>query len=210
MCKSERNKRDREFKQLSQGIPRQVKTKRQQGPKRSKPISGNTTAAQKGLTQYGFGLIAVGGTQGGAMKERQQPLREEEEHNRERMSEFKTPVAISATPGRKSGAEGQDSVEAPRTTTSQDSLLTRGDGRRTELVQSDSQQGNKTSSQPYLDLTRDTEPETPRTMRTPHHLAADGEAATQQELVRRDGHKTPGTWEKRNISAGIMPTSCGW
>ena len=53
------------------------------------------------------------------MKERQQPLREEEEeHNRERMSEFTTPVAISATPGRESGAEGQDSVEAPRTTTS--------------------------------------------------------------------------------------------
>ena len=91
-------------------------------------------------------------------------------------------VAISATPGRESGAEGQDLVEATRTTTSQDYLSTRGDGRRTELVQSDSQQGDKTPSQPNLDLTRDTEPETPRTMRTPHHLAADGEAATQQEL----------------------------
>jgi len=102
----ERNKRNRECKQPSQGSPRQVKTKRQQGPERSKPKSGNTTAAQKGLTQYGFGLIAVGGTQWGPMKERQQPLRDVEEHNRERMSEFTTPVAISATPGREKWCGG--------------------------------------------------------------------------------------------------------
>ena len=122
----ERNKRDRECKQSSQGSPRQVKTKRQQGLKRSKPKNGNSSAEQKSLTQYGFGLIAVGGTQWGPMKERQQPLRDEEENNRVRMSEHTAPVALSATSGRESGAEGQDSVEAPRTTTSQDYLVTLG------------------------------------------------------------------------------------
>ena len=73
-------------------------------------------------------------------------------------------------------------MEALRTTTSQDYLLTLGDGRRTEVVQSNSQQDYKTPCQTYLDLTRDKEPETPRNMRTPHHLAPEGEAITQPEL----------------------------
>ena len=73
------------------------------------------------------------------MKERQQSVREEEENSRVRVPEHTAPVALSVTSGRDSGAEGQDSVEAPGTTTSQDATVTLGDGRRTEVVQSESQ-----------------------------------------------------------------------
>ena len=122
----ERNKRDRECKQPSQGNPHQVKPKRQQRPKRSKPKSGDTTASQKGLKQYGFGPIPVGGTQCGPSKEGQRPLRDVEEPNRETRSKLTMTVDLLPTPGRESGVEGQDSVEAPRATTSQDYLVTLG------------------------------------------------------------------------------------
>ena len=179
----ERKKRDQECKQPSQGNPHQVKHKRQQGPKRSKPKSGDMTASQTGLTQYGFGPIPVGGTQWGPTKERQRPLRDVEEPNWETRSKLTVTVDLLPTPGRESGVEGQDSVEAPMSTTSQDYLVTLGDEiRRTEVVQCSSQQNYKTSGQPYLDLTRDTEPELPRNMRTPHPSDSDGEAATPQEL----------------------------
>ena len=120
----ERNKRDRECKQPSQGNPHQVKPKRQQGLKRSKPKRGDTTASQKGLTQYGFDPIPVGGSQCGQTKEGQRPLRDVEEPNRETRSKLTVTVALSPTPERESGVEGQDSVEAPRSTTSQDYLVT--------------------------------------------------------------------------------------
>ena len=53
----ERHKRGRECKQPSQGSFCKLKTKRQQGTKRSKQNDGDSTAAQKGLTQYGFGPL---------------------------------------------------------------------------------------------------------------------------------------------------------
>jgi hypothetical protein len=74
------------------------------------------------------------------MEERQQPSLDEKEHNRERLSELTLPATLSATPGRESGAEDQDSVEAPRPTFSQDHLLTLGEeNQRTEVAQSNRQ-----------------------------------------------------------------------
>jgi hypothetical protein len=160
----ERNKRDRECKQPSQGNPHQVKPKRQQGPKMSKPKSGDTTASQNGpdairLWSHSCRWDPMGANKRGAAATEG---RDVEEPNRETRSKLTVTVALSPTPGRESCVEGQDSVEAPRSTTSQDFLVTLGDEiRRTEVVQCSSQQDYKTPGQPYLDLARDTVPEPP-------------------------------------------------
>jgi hypothetical protein len=112
----ERSKRDRECERPSQGSPHQVKSKRKQVLQRREIKSGDTTAVQKGLSQYGFGLTAEGGTQRRPMEERQQLSLDEEKH----------------------------SVEAPRLTISQDYRSILGEeNRRKKVAKSNSQQDAK-------------------------------------------------------------------
>jgi hypothetical protein len=49
-----------------------------------------------------------------------------------------------------------------------------------------SQQDSKAPCQPYVDLTKGNDSETPQPMRTLQHLDPDHEAATQQEM--REAH----------------------
>jgi hypothetical protein len=122
------------------------KEQTQAGTENEENKKWDTTAVQKCLAQYGFGPTAGDETQRRPTEERQQPSPDEEEHNRERMPELTLTAALSATPGRESCAEGQDSAKASRPTVSQDYLLTLGEeNRRTEVAKSNSQQDYKTT-----------------------------------------------------------------
>jgi hypothetical protein len=126
----ERSKRYRKCEQPSQGSPHKVKSKRKQALKMMTTKSADTTAAQTGLEQYGFGPTAGGGTQRRPIEERQQPSKDGEEHNRDSMPELTITAALSATPVREGHAEGQNSAETPRPTIRQDYLLNPGEENR--------------------------------------------------------------------------------
>ena len=179
----ERSKRERECVKPGQGNPHQAKSNRNQILKMRKTISGDTKPVQTGLAQNGFGPTTGDGIQRWSMEERQQPSLVKEKQHREKMPELMLTAALSATSGRESCAEGQDSAEAPRPTISQDYLLTLGEENRWAKMQiPTSQQESRAPGQPHMDLTRDSHSETLRPMRTLQHLDPDHQAATQKKL----------------------------
>ena len=95
-------------------------------------------------------------------QEGQQPSKEEKVHNRGCMTELtQTTVLLSATV-REGQVEGQDSVGGPRHITRQEHPLTSGEeNRRTKLETATRQQAIRAPNQPYVDLTKDTDSETP-------------------------------------------------
>ena len=117
------------------------------------------------------------------MEEGQQPSKDEKERNRGSMTKLTLTTALPGAPVREGRAEGQNSVRGPRPITSQNHLLTSGkENRRTMFKTATSQQASWAPYQPYVDLTQNTDSDTPWPMRTLQHLASDQqEEATQQE-----------------------------
>ena len=98
------------------------------------------------------------------------------------MTELTPTAALRVATVREGRAEGQDSVGGPRPITRQEHLLTpEEENCWTMLETATSQQAIRAPNQSYVDLTKDTDSETPWPMRTLQFLAPDLEETTQQE-----------------------------